>query len=131
MAQLTPLQLAQLTALIDERERYLRADLHREAGQLADEHYSDIAGPGADRGEEAVADVAIDTENALMGRAIAELDQIEAARGRLKDGSYGKCVDCDADIVFGRLAAYPTVSRCAACQTRHEHGQAHGRPAKL
>ena len=131
MAGLTTLQLEQLKALIDEREHYLRDNLSREAAQLSAESYADIAGAGADSGDTAVADVAIDTENALMGRALAELGDIAAARARLDDGSYGKCVACGGDIFYARLAAYPTVKRCAGCQTEYEHRRPNPRTSTL
>lgn len=124
-------QLEQLTVLIDERERLLRADLKREGGRLGDESYIDIAGPNADSGDSAFADVAIDTENALMGHTLGQLKALAAARARLEDGSYGVCVDCGGGIAYARLAAYPTVERCTACQTRHERGPSGGRPPTL
>jgi DnaK suppressor protein len=131
MPALDRTQLEQLTALIDEREGFLRADLQREGARLGEESYLDIAGPNADSGDSAFADVAIDTENALMGHTLAELRQLAAARTRLEDGSYGTCTDCGGAIAYARLAAYPTVERCTACQTKHERGPAGSRPPTL
>jgi DnaK suppressor protein len=49
-----------------------------------------------------------------------ELRDIEAARRRLDDGSYGICTDCGVDVGFERLHAEPEAARCIDCQRRHE-----------
>ena len=51
---------------------------------------------------------------------MGELNEIEAARRRLDDGSYGICTDCGAEIGFERLHAEPAAARCVECQRRHE-----------
>ena len=45
---------------------------------------------------------------------------VEAAMVRIEDGTYGTCVGCGAAIDPRRLLAYPTASRCHACQSRIE-----------
>jgi RNA polymerase-binding transcription factor DksA len=48
------------------------------------------------------------------------LRALEAARRRLADGSYGRCIACGRDIEFDRLIAYPAAERCLGCQDSHE-----------
>ena len=55
-----------------------------------------------------------------LARDDAELHDIEAARRRLDDGSYGVCTDCGVEIGFERLHAEPEAARCLDCQRRHE-----------
>lgn len=55
-----------------------------------------------------------------LSRDDAELRDIEAARRRLDDGSYGLCTDCGVEIGFERLHAEPEAARCLDCQRRHE-----------
>ena len=55
-----------------------------------------------------------------LTRDVDELRDIEAARRRLDDGSYGICTDCGVDIGFERLHAEPEAARCIDCQRRHE-----------
>jgi RNA polymerase-binding transcription factor DksA len=43
------------------------------------------------------------------------LDQVEAALGRLDDGTYGTCRTCSGVIDDHRLAATPTAEECSAC----------------
>jgi DnaK suppressor protein len=121
MSNLMEQQLQSLAGLLRQREVGLRAALESETGRMRDEPYADLAGDVRDEGDEAVADVIVDTENAMVGRHLAELRDIEAAHARLSDARYGICCDCGEDTGFLRLATYPTAKRCALCQHRHEH----------
>ncbi len=56
-------------------------------------------------------------------QALHELQQVQAARRRVVDGSYGLCLDCGEAIDIRRLAALPASAYCPACQAVHEkHG---------
>ena len=44
------------------------------------------------------------------------LRQVNAALGRIQDGSFGDCIDCDSEISSKRLGAVPWASRCIQCQ---------------
>ncbi|MGA2257162.1 MAG: TraR/DksA C4-type zinc finger protein [Thermoguttaceae bacterium] len=50
------------------------------------------------------------------------LDQIEAAIGRIEDGSYGRCGECDGKIPKSRLAAIPYAAQCVRCALQREEG---------
>ena len=43
----------------------------------------------------------------LLGSEKETLDQIEAAIGRIEDGSYGQCEECGVKIPESRLEAIP------------------------
>ena len=73
-----------------------------------------------DHGDESVAALLSDLDQAELSRDVAELREIEAARKRLADGAYGICLDCAADIAMERLTAEPGAARCVKCQARHE-----------
>jgi DnaK suppressor protein len=49
----------------------------------------------------------------VLSAAEAALDQVDAALGRLADGSYGVCVTCGERIADERLAAAPAADTCA------------------
>ena len=52
------------------------------------------------------------------------LRQVKAALGRIQDGSFGNCIDCDSEISPKRLAAVPWAPRCIQCQeTADREGQ--------
>jgi DnaK suppressor protein len=50
----------------------------------------------------------------------AELNGVQAALVRIREGSYGDCVDCGQSITLPRLQANPEAERCLPCQTRWE-----------
>lgn len=79
-----------------------RGDLER----LIDEERRRFSRPAADGAE--------------REHAARQLRDLEAARARLADGSFGRCVACGKDIELDRLIAHPTAVRCLACQTDHE-----------
>lgn len=79
----------------------------------------------ADSGDQATGDALADLNLAITDRHVREIRDIEAARLRVAEGSFGKCVDCGIDIGFERLRAYPTAKRCFTCQRQHEKTYAH------
>ena len=50
------------------------------------------------------------------------LREIEEALGRLRDGSYGTCLDCGMPVSRKRLEAVPWARYCVSCQERHHSG---------
>lgn len=44
------------------------------------------------------------------------LRNVRSALGRIKDGSFGICPDCEEDISPKRLSALPWAERCVGCQ---------------
>ena len=62
-----------------------------------------------------------DLEFAIDEHELEELASIDSALGRMKDGTYGRCVDCNAHIASARLEATPQAARCIGCQEKSEH----------
>jgi len=65
----------------------------------------------------------MDREMAFMrasksGRLIYHIDQ---ALIRLKDGNYGKCIECDKAISAARLEAVPHARLCIKCKSKEEN----------
>jgi RNA polymerase-binding transcription factor DksA len=67
-------------------------------------------------------------DNAQASRAWTELKQVQAARRRLDEGTYGLCAHCGKAIDFRRLEALPAAESCAACQRKEEQSL---RPARI
>jgi len=44
-----------------------------------------------------------------------DLQRIELAERRLREGDYGYCAECDEEIPDGRLAIDPMAERCVRC----------------
>jgi len=122
---LTQVQLRELTAILRARRAYLRREVEREV--LALDH--PVADPAllevCDLGDEA-AGLLDDLQLSDLERRAHELLQVEAALRRIRDGSYGYCIDTGEPIGFERLKAQPTALRTAAAQARVE--RRHSRP---
>ena len=48
------------------------------------------------------------------------LRQVEAARERIRDGTFGVCLRCEEEIALKRLRAVPWAAYCLACQEKAE-----------
>jgi len=118
-----PLNRSQIAALhrtLDERWRALTVELREDIDKARREQYGSLAGPTHDSGDESVATLLADLGQAELSRDLGELREVEAARRRIADGSFGTCVDCGGDVGLPRLQASPSAARCTPCQERHE-----------
>lgn len=114
----------QYVALLEEvREELAKSD---ESGML-----ERLERGGIDRGEEAVRDLLTDVNATLYHRHIGELRDIDEARRRMREGSYGFCIDCGEAIAFERLRAQPAAARCIGCQEQHDRIYAHRATPKM
>ena len=59
------------------------------------------------------------------GKLTTSMRFIELALGRMQDGSYGMCIDCDEPIPQARLIAVPGAIRCTGCQVERDETHAH------
>ena len=51
------------------------------------------------------------------------LRQVKAALGRISDGSFGTCLECEAAVSPKRLVAVPWASFCLRCQEAADLGE--------
>lgn len=121
MSYLTPEQIQHLSRLMDERWTREIAEINAVAKRSRDERRQEaIAGRAADRLDEALMEIALSTDYAIVKQDVEDVRDIVAARKRLAAGSYGMCTDCGQEIGYERLQAYPTAKRCIRCQREHE-----------
>lgn len=113
-------QLAELERALRARRVQLEQDLREDVERARDEEYGELAGPVADSGDKASADLLADLDNAEVARDVRDLRELDDALARFADGSYGRCVDCAVEISYERLCAYPAARRCVNCQEVHE-----------
>ena len=118
MKHLNREQTDHLSNLLEQRAKELRADLQRETESK--DTYLDIATEISDPGRASFANLQVDVEHAEMTRDVNELKAIDEARDRMKDGTYGECIDCLTEIPYERLLVQPTAARCAPCQDMYE-----------
>lgn len=50
------------------------------------------------------------------------LQLIDEALERIKNGTYGVCVQCETELQQKRLEAVPWARNCTSCQEKHEQG---------
>lgn len=51
------------------------------------------------------------------------LREVQAALGRIADGSYGVCLHCEEEISQKRLKAVPWATHCIACQEQSDRNR--------
>lgn len=116
MSHLSTEELEQLSQQIEAERTRLRQDIREELTRSEDESYASVAGQVHDTGDESVADMLTEANTAVLSHSIKDLREIEAAQERLKEGSYGLCEECGAEIPYARLHAYPAARLCIADQ---------------
>lgn len=116
--ELTNKDIAKFEQRLKQREKDLKDDIFTELTQTHDRIYADRI---LDSGEEAVADVMVHMEFTELRKEVVELAEVEAALRRIREGTYGFCIDCAIEVDPRRLAIYPTAKRCTPCQRRYEH----------
>ena len=125
MTELTSIQTQALKEVLHRRYKALLEQVRDELERSGDRNYIELAGRVTDTADESAADLIADTGAAIVDRHVQELRDIEAALGRMVDGSYGECSDCGAGIPFERLQVYPTAKRCVRCQGQREKTYLH------
>jgi RNA polymerase-binding transcription factor DksA len=115
-------------AVLNKRRRDLIEEIRE---QLARSGEAGTLSPLLERGDEgddSFADIIADMDISMVTRDVDELRDVEAARMRLADGTYGVCGD---EIAGERMLAYPTAKRCIICQTAYERRRSTTAPARL
>ena len=125
MKTLTRTQFREIELLLlRRRETCLEAAVAERARDHG-QSMADVAGEVPDTGDTAVAMLVTDIEHTMAERHVTELHAIDRALAQLNDKQFGLCSDCEGEIGYGRLKAFPTATRCTACQTLHERTYAH------
>jgi RNA polymerase-binding transcription factor DksA len=131
MSGFTKEQLHALETALRRQEGELREALRDEAAYFSAEHRAELIDATGDGGDTALAATLGELETTTVTRQIGELCDVEAARKRIADSTYGVCIDCGESIGFLRLAAYPVAKPCALCQGRHERKLAYPRLPRM
>jgi DnaK suppressor protein len=107
------------TRLLAERERTLKAIsyLHEENRGTTEDEQRELSG-GSDNHLADIATYTYDREldSTLEGAEGEHLAHIDAALGRVEDGTYGSCENCGRPISPDRLEAMPWATLCIDCK---------------
>ena len=72
----------------------------------------------AERGTDRALEILLMHEEA---KELAEVNEIEAALGRMRAGIYGICASCAGRVSYRRLLALPEARRCIRCEKQRPH----------
>lgn len=93
---------------LEERLRVLSARVEEIEGNLRSK-------PNPDFEERAIETEGDEVLEGLEDSALSEITQIQVALSQIKEGTYGECQQCGADIGEKRLEAVPYTSLCISC----------------
>ena len=119
-AKLTAAERSTLAGALEDRRRVLRAELAEKLNTQDNPALLGLRNRMEESDDWAVADLETALDVAEVSRDAGELREVESALVRIKDGTYGECVECGANIPYARLAANPSAARCIACQEKLE-----------
>jgi len=120
MSGLSEKQLSSLRKKLDKREAELSAELASINNEALDDSTrlpTLEAGDTADQAEARTHETMSDDE---ARRDALELRQIADAKSRMRNGRYGRCIDCGTEIPRERLEVQPASERCVHCQRVYE-----------
>jgi RNA polymerase-binding transcription factor len=111
-------KLEQFKKRLEERQQVLRKTVSRtvQDGRSADEEAAqDIADKAANSY----------TKEFLFHQSTSErqlLQLVEEALTRIREGTFGECINCGNEVNAKRLEAVPWTRYCIACQEKAEKG---------
>jgi RNA polymerase-binding protein DksA len=124
-------QLEKARAILLERRGRMLDEIREQLTRSGDHDTLGLVNHLEETDDWAVADQLAETDIGMLRRDVDELRELEAALERVRDGTYGTCVDCGEAIAAARLAAAPEARRCIDCQAAHEHRTAGGGHSSL
>ncbi len=91
----------------------LRAEIAAAGASRVDTHLNE----GDSKGSSTIFEIS--QEAALLENQLEHLEDIDAALGRIVDGTYGICLECGQPIVEASLEARPWTGYCIDHASRH------------
>ncbi len=117
--KLTPAELQEFETALLERRRILMGDFRalEEAETRDTSSLSSLSTHLADMGtDSAESDVSL----GRRASASSEIQDIDDALDRIRDGTFGLCESCEKPILKARLEAIPYARLCLACKQEEE-----------
>ncbi len=113
---LTPADRGRIKTALEARRVALRTEVKAQLQGSGDERVVGLRNRLDETDDWAVADALAELDIAGLRHTLQDLNEVDAALARLRDETYGTCVDCGEPIAPARLLAYPTARRCIECQ---------------
>jgi len=114
MSKRTPVDLKKVEKSLSDRKKTLEEQMI----VRSKEQFSD--GQVQDQGDQALSITMESLRTSLQDAEVEEYRRINRALEKIRDGSYGICMDCNNEISEKRLISFPDAARCLICQELFE-----------
>ncbi len=116
----TRVELREFGRLIDGQLRELQAEYDVAMIALDDLQHNRLDTAGDDPADAGNKTFEREQEMSIANNRLHLITQLQRARDRVHEGSYGLCENCDKTIPKARLQAYPSATLCVDCKAREE-----------
>ena len=116
----TKAEVAEVRAELDDERNRLLAEVSTAEDDMAALLRDGGEGAGSDQADIGSTALERDAEMSLANNTRDMLFQVDRAKARLEDGSYGICESCGNPIGKQRLMAFPRATLCMSCKQRQE-----------
>ena len=116
----TKVELREFGKLIDSQLRELQAEYDTAMIALDDLQHNRLDTAGDDPADAGNKTFEREQEMSIANNRLHLITQLQRARARVDEGSYGLCENCGKTIPKARLQAYPSATLCVDCKTREE-----------
>ena len=113
-------QIGRFESQLRENRAKALGSVQEEIRQTADPDDTSLEKVPNDTGDRSEMDRETDTNISMAQRHATELEEIDAALGRIAEGNYGECEKCGGDIGAARLEAQLIARLCIECLERLE-----------
>lgn len=96
-----------------------RSDLLNKSDRFKSGPVAESTGQG-DEGDMAVSELSLSMTLRLQERQTQLLQKIDHALGKIEEGSFGLCEQCEEPLNLNRLRARPVATLCIACKEEQE-----------
>jgi DnaK suppressor protein len=96
-----------------------RAEILNKADSFKTDSVVESTGQG-DEGDLAVSELSLSLTLRLQERQTQLLQKIDRALGKIEEGSFGLCEQCEEPLNINRLKARPVASLCISCKEEQE-----------
>ena len=104
-------KIAKFEELLNKKHEELRRSLSR-----TQEEHNEAQDFGRDEGDRATASLSKEMTFRQKAQERGLLQLVEAAIGRINNGTFGECLHCGQDISVNRLTAVTWSRYCITCQ---------------
>ncbi len=108
-------------AQFEEQLTALRKDLEQGLSQTIHTLHKEQAGAFPDPTDQASVETERDFDLRIHDRERKLIKKVDQALRRIKDGTFGICESCGANIGLKRLQARPVTTLCIDCKMAQEH----------